>query len=170
MRRRREELESNALAFIRCVSEKYDAAFLLFLREWVGDDQNRIHIQRLIEIHQAAVRVDHHGFAGFPKAAAVGIFSRDNHAHTHKNPGAASSFTNVCFQHVVSMLLHNYSSVNECVRGVFPSCNPEAKYLSPTEIWRFHFLPEALRDMILDGIQLPVRQTGGTVYEPDAIY
>jgi len=29
--------------FIRCVSEKYDAAFLLFLREWVGDDQNRIH-------------------------------------------------------------------------------------------------------------------------------
>jgi hypothetical protein len=24
------------------------------------------------------------------------------------------------------MLLHNYSPVNECVRGVFPACNLEA--------------------------------------------
>jgi hypothetical protein len=148
MRRGREELESNALAFIRGVSEKHDAAFLLFLREWVGDDQNRIHIQRLIQIHQAAVRIDHHGFAGFPKTAAVGIFSSDNHTHTHKNPRAAPKFTYVCLQHVVSMLLHKDLSVNECVRGVFPACNLQAKYLSPTEACS-HFLSEALRAMIL---------------------
>src|SRR5258706_3131040 len=46
-----------------------------------------------------------------------------------------------------------------CPRSV-PRVQPEAKYLSPAEIWCFHFLPEALRDMILHGIQLPVHQTG----------
>src|SRR5882762_7686914 len=85
-----EELQAYALTFISGVTEKHDAAFLLFLRERVGDDELRILVQRLVQIHQAAVRIDYDGFAGFAKTAAVRVFTRHDHAHTHKDPGAAS--------------------------------------------------------------------------------
>jgi hypothetical protein len=116
------------------------------------------------------VRINHHGFAGFTKAAAVGIFSGDDHAHTHKNPRAAPKFTDVCLNHVVSMLLHKDLSVNECVRGVFPARNLEAKYLSATKTWCFHFLPDALRAMILHVIEFAGATNKGAGHESDAIY
>ncbi len=44
MRRRSKEFEANALAFVGGVAEKHDAAFLLFLRKWIGEDQHRVHV------------------------------------------------------------------------------------------------------------------------------
>ncbi len=48
--------------------------------------------QRLVQVQQAAVRVDHDRFAGLAEAAIVGILSRDDHAHAHENAGTAASF------------------------------------------------------------------------------
>src|SRR5882762_3849876 len=126
MRCWREELQAYALAFIRGVTKKHDAAFLLFLRERVGDDELRILMQRLVQIHQASVRVDHDGFAGFAKTAAVGVLPRDDHAHTHKDPGTASSGVEFRLRHDSSMLRHIYFAVNDTVHGLFPHCNPGA--------------------------------------------
>src|SRR6266705_605017 len=90
MGRRRKEFETYALAFVCRVTQKHDAAFLLFLRKWVGDDENRVHVERLIQAEHTSVRVDHNRLAGLAETAAVGVFPRDDHAHTHEDPGTAS--------------------------------------------------------------------------------
>src|SRR5260370_4774456 len=123
MGRRGEELEAHALAFVCRVAQKHDAAFLLFLGEWVGDDEDHVHVEGLVQIHQAAVRIDHDGFAGFPETAAVGILPCDDHPHTHEHPGTASNFVGIRLRHDDSMLRHIYFPVNESVTGVFPLCN-----------------------------------------------
>jgi len=126
MRRGSEELKANALAFLGGVTQKNDAAFLLFLRERVGDDEYRVHIEGLVQIHQAAVRIDDDGFAGLTETAAVGVFPGDAHAHTQKDPGTASNFVEYRLRHDSFMLRHIYFPVNETVDGVFPLCNPAA--------------------------------------------
>src|ERR1700688_980378 len=80
MRRRGEKLEAYALAFFCRVTQKHDTAFLVFLRERVGDDEDRVQVQRLIQTEHAAVRIDHASLAGFAETAVVGVFPRDDHA------------------------------------------------------------------------------------------
>ena len=48
MRRRGKELESYTLPFVCRITQKHNAAFLLFLCERVGDDEDRVHVQRLV--------------------------------------------------------------------------------------------------------------------------
>jgi hypothetical protein len=123
MWRRGEELKADPLAFIGGVAKKDDAAFLLFLCEWVGNDEYRIHVERLIQVHQAAVRIDHDGLAGLAETAAVGVLPGDDYAHPHEHSGTASSFIEIRFWHDNSMLRHFHFAVNETVMVVFPLCN-----------------------------------------------
>ena len=123
MRRGREKFDADALAFVGGFAEKDDAGFLLFLREGIGEDEHGVHGERLVQVHQAAVRIDHDGFAGLAEAAAVGILSRDHHAHPHEDPGTAANLVEIALGHGKSMLRHFDCAVNETVINVFPPCN-----------------------------------------------
>jgi len=123
MRRGCEKFDADALAFVGRLSQKDDARFLLFLRERVGEDDHRIHDQRLVQIQEAAVCVDHDGFAGLPEAAIVGVFSGHNHTHPHKNAGTSANFVVIGLGHGKSMLRHFAGGVNESVNGLFRACN-----------------------------------------------
>ena len=162
MRRGREELEAYALAFFRRITQKHDAAFLLFLRKWVGDDENRVHAERLIQAEHTAVRVDHNRLAGLAETAAIGVFPRDDHAHTHEDPGTASNLVGIRFRHDYPMLRHIYFPVNETIKGVFPPCNLGAGARPLTADPCFHVPGSALRAMIPQVIQSLVRQTRGS--------
>ncbi len=106
MRRGREKFDADALAFVGGFAEKHDARFLLFLREGIGEDEDGVHGQRLVQVHQAAVGVDHDRFAGLAEPAAVGILSGHHHAHPHENPGTASNLATSVLGHDTSMLRH----------------------------------------------------------------
>ena len=123
MRSGREKFNANALAFLGCIAEEHDSAFLLFLREWIGENDHAVHSERLIEVHQTAVGVDDDRLAGFAETAVVGVFSRDNHAHAHEDSGTASTFVEFRLWHCMSMLPHIELGVNGAVAGVFPLCN-----------------------------------------------
>jgi hypothetical protein len=100
MRRGGEELDADALASFGGIAEKHDAAFLLFLGERIGENDHGVHVERLIEVDQAAVRIDDDRFAGFAEAAFIGILSRDDHAHPHEDPGTAPNFVDLdCLSH-----------------------------------------------------------------------
>jgi hypothetical protein len=123
MRRGRKKFDADALAFVGGFPEKDDARFLLFLREGIGEDDYRVHGQRLIQVHQAAMRIDHDGFAGLAEAAIVGVLSRYDHTHPHEHPGTAANFVVIGLGHDKTMLRHFDGAVNETVTGVFPLCN-----------------------------------------------
>ena len=123
MRRWSKKLDAYALAFIGGVTQKNDAAFLLFLRERVCEDEHCIHAERLVEAKQATVRIDQDGFTGLAEPAAVGVFSRSDHAHAHEDSGTASNFVEIRIRHDNSMLRHFLFAVNEAVNKVFPLCN-----------------------------------------------
>ena len=123
MRRGREEFDADALAFVGRFTEKDDTRFLLFLREGIGEDEHGIHGERLVQVHQAAVRVDHDGFAGLAKAPIVGILSRNNHTHPHEDPGTSANLVEIVLGHDETMLRHFDCAVNESVIRVFPPCN-----------------------------------------------
>jgi hypothetical protein len=123
MRRGSEELKANALAFLGGVTQKNDAAFLLFLRERVRDHEDPVHLERLVQIHQAAVRIDYDGFAGFTKTAAVGIFPSHDYAHTHEDSGTTPNLVEFRLRHDSFMLRHIPFAVNETVNRVLPLCN-----------------------------------------------
>src|SRR5260370_32757292 len=135
---RGEKFEGAALAFVCCVTQKHDAAFLLFLREWVGNDEDRVHVEGLVQIHQAAVGVDHDGFTGLAESAAVRVLPRDDHAHAHKDPGTTSNLVEYRFRHNSFMLRHNHFPVNETVNVVFPLCNLGAAVWSHNMALCFH--------------------------------
>lgn len=118
-----EKLEAYALAFVGGIAEKHDAAFLLFLCERIGENDHGIHGERLIEVEQAAVRIDDNRIAGLSEAALVGILARGDHAHPHEDPGTASYLVDIYFRHGKSMLRHFHFTVNGTVMGVFPLCN-----------------------------------------------
>src|SRR5712692_10487686 len=64
VRGRREKLQTDALAFVGGIAEIYDAAFLIFLGEGVGQDHHGIHFERLVEVKQAAVGINDDSLAG----------------------------------------------------------------------------------------------------------
>jgi len=120
MRSGGQEFEAHALAFVSGVAEKHDAAFLLFLGERIGENDHCVHAERLIEVQQAAMRIDDNRFAGLAEAAAVGILSRCDHAHPHENAGTPSGlvdFHSLC--HGKSMLRQFPFRVNETILAVF---------------------------------------------------
>jgi len=123
MRRGREKFDADALTFFSSLAKKHDARFLLFLRKRIGDDQHGIHVQRLVQIHQSAMRVDDNGFASFAEAAAVGIFSGHHHAHAHEDASAAANFVKIRLGHDGYMLRQFEHAVNGSVGIVFPLCN-----------------------------------------------
>jgi hypothetical protein len=125
--RRCKKFNGDALAFIGGIAEKYDTAFLFFLRKWIGEDEYRVHLKRLVQIDQSAVSVDDHRLTRFAEPSIIGILSRNNHAHPHKDPGTASSFIIFGVWHDTSMLRHFDIAVNETVTGMLPQCNLRPK-------------------------------------------
>jgi len=121
-----EKLEPYALAFIVGISEKDDAAFLLFLRERIGENDHRVHVERLIKVDQAAVRIDYDRFASLAEAPAVGILSGGDHAHLHEHACTASNLIDFRLMHDTSMLRQFHFAVNESVTTLFPPCNVAA--------------------------------------------
>jgi hypothetical protein len=134
MRCRSEKFEAYALAFIVGIAEKDDPAFLLFLRERIGENDHRVHMERLIEVEQAAVRIDHNRLASFAEAPSVGILPGGDHAHLHEHPCTASNLVDLCLIHDTSMLRQFHFAVNESVANLFPPCNvgasPRARLVS----------------------------------------
>lgn len=122
MRRRSEELDADALALLGGIAEKHDAAFLLFLREGVGENHDGVDRERLVQVHQSAVRVDDDGLASFAEAPVVGVLSRDHHAHAHEDPCTAPNLVEIRFGHGKTMLPHIGVGVNRGVAQVFPYC------------------------------------------------
>ena len=116
MRRRREEFNADALAFVGSFSEKNDTGLLLLLREWIGNDEHGIGGEGLIQIHQSAVRVDHDGFAGLAESAIVGILSGNYDAYPQEDSRTAACLIVSVFRHGESMLLYFRRGVNECVK------------------------------------------------------
>jgi hypothetical protein len=123
-----EEFDADALAFVGGLAEKDDSGFQFFLREWIGEDDHGIHGKRLVQVHQAAMRVDHDRFASLAEAAIVGILSRDNNPHSHKNPATTANLVIIVFGHGGSMLRHFDWAVNGTVTEVFPPCNAGLVY------------------------------------------
>lgn len=135
MRRGREKLESDALAFLGDFADKNYAAFLLFLREWIGENKYGVDMERLGQANHAAMRVDYDRFAGLTKTTRIRIFSSDNHAHAHENPRAASSLADFRLRHDTSMLRHFHFAVNESVDLLFLQRN-----LSDCSAFRRHLI------------------------------
>jgi hypothetical protein len=77
-------------------------------------------MERLVEVKQAAMRINDDRFAGLAETAAVGIFSRGDHAYPHKDARAPSNLIDFhCFCHGKSMLGQFRFEVNEGVLAVF---------------------------------------------------
>jgi hypothetical protein len=87
---RGEEFDADALAAIAGFAEIDDAAFLLFLRFGVGEDQHFTVVNFVLEHEQAAMGVDDHGFADFLELLAVVAAARGLDAHLVKDAGAAA--------------------------------------------------------------------------------
>jgi hypothetical protein len=89
-RRRAEEFDPNALAFVGIVTEVDDPALLLLLREGIGKHQQRSHIQILVEVDQASVRIDDNCLRGGAEAAALLVLPHQHHPNAREDSGTAS--------------------------------------------------------------------------------
>ena len=87
-----QELEAHTPAFVRIVAYINDAGLLLFLRERIGDGEQRVQWDGLGCIQQAAMRVDDDGFAGLPESPVHLIFPGDNHTDAHEDSRTAPVF------------------------------------------------------------------------------
>ena len=124
MRRGSKKFEPHALAFVGGIAEKNDAGFLFFLRKWIGKDQHRVHGQRLIQVQQAAVRIDHDGLAGLAEAAVVGILPATTTRTLMKTRVLRRALSTLSVSGMVRLCCGSFHlAVNEGCHGVFPQCN-----------------------------------------------
>lgn len=89
-RRRGQEFDSHAPAFIRIVAQVDHPALLLVLGEGVGEDENGSDLQLLVEVEQGAVGVDDDRFAGVLKSPALMVLACEQHPNAHEHPGTAT--------------------------------------------------------------------------------
>ncbi len=87
MWRRREEFDSDPLALfgIGLIAEINDAAFLIFLREGVSDDEECAHFNGLFRVEQATMGIDYNRLAGFAEPAIQFAFAGDNYTNAHEH-------------------------------------------------------------------------------------
>src|SRR5437879_67230 len=74
-RRWRQEFDAHTLAFVRIVAEEDHPAFLLVLREGIGDDENGADLQLLVGVEQGAMRVDNDRLTGVLKSPALVVLA-----------------------------------------------------------------------------------------------
>jgi hypothetical protein len=89
MGRRCQEFNSHSLAAFAEITEKYDAAFDLFLGFRVGDRQQFAVVHFVFQREQAAVRADHQGLARFTEFFAIVSASLRLHLHLAEDASAA---------------------------------------------------------------------------------
>lgn len=89
-RRWAEEFDPNALALVGIVTEINDPALLFLLREGIRKDQQSSHLQILVKVNQASVRIDDDRLRGGAEAAALLILPRQHHPNAHEDSGTAS--------------------------------------------------------------------------------
>lgn len=90
--RRREEFDADALALfgIGLIAEINDAAFLVFLREGVSDDEEGAHFDGLLSVEQSPMGIDYNRLAGFAEPPVQFAFAGHNHADAHENARTAT--------------------------------------------------------------------------------
>ena len=90
MRRRRKEFHADTLALFDVFANEDHAAFLLFLRERICEDQHSADGQLCFQIEQSTMRVNHNGLAGLAKFAAQGVLAFGGNLHAFENARTAS--------------------------------------------------------------------------------
>ena len=81
MRGRGEELDADAYAAFADIAEKDDAAFLFFLGFRIDEDKHFAAVHFVLEHEQAAVLVDHQGFANLAEFAPLMAAALSLEAH-----------------------------------------------------------------------------------------
>src|SRR5882762_5086938 len=95
----REKLYSDARAFFGSIADIYDPAFLLFLGHRIDQRNVRAQFQRLVQVEQTAMRVDHDGLAVFTKLPPVRVLARSAHGYAREDSGAPSLVALLRFRH-----------------------------------------------------------------------
>src|SRR5712692_792367 len=85
MRRRGEELDTDALSLLRGIAQIHDAALLFFLGEGVDQHDHRAVFDRLVQIEQPAVRIDDNRFASLAEFPAIEVLACGHDTHTHEH-------------------------------------------------------------------------------------
>jgi len=115
-RRRGEKFDAHPLAFVGVVAEVDDSTFLLLLGERIGEDEEGTYLQILIEVEQSAMCVDNDRFAGVPKAAALLVLARQQHAKAHEDPRTASFAFKDGRGHDIFMVGQGFPCGQSCAR------------------------------------------------------
>ena len=106
------EFNTNASAFIGCVAEIDNAALLLLFSGWIGQDQFGAEFERLVQIEQAAVRIDDNGLTLGAEFAALGVFPGNMHGNPRKDAGTAAFLGDLRFWHVFNIVQCTARGVN----------------------------------------------------------
>jgi hypothetical protein len=96
---RREKLNSDARALLGSIADIYDPAFLLFLGHRIDERDIRAHFKRLVQVEQAAMRVDHDGLAVFTKLPPVRVLARRAYRYAREDSGAPPLIALLPFRH-----------------------------------------------------------------------
>jgi hypothetical protein len=108
---RGEELNADAYATRADITEENDAAFLFFLGFGMDEDEHCAMVHFMLEHQQAAVLVDHQGFANFAEFAALVAATLSLKAHFVELALAAARVGLEYFGHGV-MMRRERSAVN----------------------------------------------------------
>jgi hypothetical protein len=91
MRRRRIKFDADPVAFLRNIADINHAAFLLFFRHRIDENDIGAKLERFLEIDEPAVRVDDDGLAVLAELFAVGALAGSPHGDAGKHASAATA-------------------------------------------------------------------------------
>ena len=89
-RRRREELNADALALFGDFAQVHDATLLLFLADRIRQDNRGAHFERRVQVQQGTMGVDDDGLAGFPELTSLAVLARSPHADANEDAVAST--------------------------------------------------------------------------------
>jgi hypothetical protein len=122
MRRRRKKFNANALPFFRKVAEKNHAAFLLFFRHRVDQNDIRAHFHFGLNVKQRAMSVYYDGLAILTEFTAHSRLPSSTHRNAREDAGTApSGRTGRCGIHEPILRLHPLK-VNSTFLKQCPKC------------------------------------------------
>lgn len=99
MRARAQELDTDAGAFFGGVAKVDDAAFLLFFGCGIDENQFGAKLERLVQVKQAAVRINHDGLAFRAEFPAFDVLARRVNRDSREDAGTAAFFRDLRFWH-----------------------------------------------------------------------
>lgn len=90
--RRSEEFDADALALfgIGLIAEINNAAFLVFLRKGVRDDEECAHFDGLLSVEKSAMSIDYNRLAGLAELAVQFAFAGHYYTNAHEHARTAA--------------------------------------------------------------------------------